>query len=33
MHFAGTGPGDKVFGVVRNGVETITLNRPEPRNA
>lgn len=33
MSFAGTGPQDDVFGVVTNGVGTITLNRPERRNA
>ncbi|AXT86739.1 hypothetical protein C6I20_03660 [Aeromicrobium sp. A1-2] len=33
MSFAGTGPEDDVFGVVRNGVGTITLNRPDRRNA
>lgn len=33
MSFAGTGPEDDVFGVMRNGVGTITLNRPERRNA
>ena len=33
MSFAGTGPEDDVFGAVRNGVGTITLNRPDRRNA
>src|SRR5680860_1034806 len=33
VRFAGTEPDDDVFGVVCNGVGTITLNRPERRNA
>lgn len=33
LRFAGTEPDDDVFGVVHNGVGTITLNRPERRNA
>ena len=33
MSFAETGPEDDVFGAVRNGVGTITLNRPDRRNA
>lgn len=33
MSFAGASSTDDVFGVVDNGVGTITLNRPERRNA
>lgn len=33
VSFAGTGPDDDVFGTVHNGVGTITLNRPDRRNA
>lgn len=33
MSFAGTSSSDDVFAVVENGVGTITLNRPDRRNA